>query len=166
MSYENEHLMHLGDFVLVPRELSGSALHTLAMFDAEDIGNNPNEAACECWGEILNLVAMEPHVLQFTRHVFKPGRNTTVRRGRKWLHRPHALIDLGDEKPSMLAMLTTNLMPFHLLTDHWLRDEHDPSCRTVSGLLNEMRRVYPGFKSHEDVTLVNFYLPEYQMAST
>lgn len=151
----------LSDFVMVPRELSGAALHTLELFDADKVGNNPSDAANECWGKIIDLVAKMPPVLKFTNHVFKPDRNTTVRRGRKWLHRSHALIDLGDENPSMLATISTNLMPFHLLTDNWLRDEHDPSCRTVDGLLEEMKRIYPGFKPYEDVTLVDFHLPEY-----
>ncbi|NID14388.1 hypothetical protein [Luteibacter yeojuensis] len=149
------------EFVLVPRDLSSVAISLLADFPMDDIGDNRMIAAGECWEELLAIASKDPPVLQFKRHIFKPGRNTTVRRGSKWDGVGHALIDLGDVKPSMLATLSTTTYRFNQVSDHMLRDEHDPSCRTVNGLLTEMQRVYPGFSDSEDVTLVNFYLPSY-----
>jgi hypothetical protein len=141
------------------------ALNTLADFDMEDVGNNRYEAAEECWSEVVAQAAKAPPVLQFTRHIFKPGRNITVRRGLKWDRVPNALIDFGDGRHFMLATLSTLTYQFHQLDDHMLRDEHDPTCRTVTGLFDELSRVYPGFSRHEDVTLVSFYLPSYGTAS-
>lgn len=98
--------------------------------------------------------------LQFTNPVFRAGRNVTCRRGVKW----------ASETDAMLAWvgmirLSPVVIRFADIYDGMIKDEHDPSCRTVKGLLAEMRRIYPDFNPYEIVTLVAFDVPEAYAAS-
>lgn len=106
-------------------------------------------------------------VLKFKNPVFKTGRNVTCRRGVRWdiLPREVYIIDTnnptkedGTTKVLHVVDIETVVMRFLDLTDIHLRDEHDPVCRNVYGLLETMKRVYPGFDEHEVVTLVSFNL--------
>lgn len=147
------------DFVLMPRSLSPASLERMAHFDFDDVGNSYADAADELWGELIDNEAKDIQSLEFSNPVFHAGNNTTVRRGLKWYGTEYARLALGSE--TVIVRLSSMTQRFCYLTDHYLRDEHDPSCRTVAGLLAEMKRVYPGFSEYEDVTLVNFTLPEY-----
>ena len=95
-------------------------------------------------------------VLGFARAVFRAGRNTTVRRGTRWLGVTRARLQLGDGRLSDPVALETEARPFRELDAHALRDEHDPACRTPSGLFAELARHYPGFGVDETVTLCHF----------
>ncbi len=97
-------------------------------------------------------------ILEFQRPCFLAGRNTSVRRGRRWLGVAVARIRLGDGSLSAPCALRTECRPFARLTDADLRDEHDPDCRCVAGLLVVLQSLYPGFSADEDVTLVHFSL--------
>lgn len=145
------------DWILVPRTLSNEASRLLAYFDMDSIGNSPHDAADECWHHLLDMVGAEPPTLEFQNPVFNAGRNTTVRRGSRWHGRSWAKIRLGDG--DVIVKLYPMTHDFYLLSDHWLRHEHDPACRTVDGLFAEMQRIYPGFKRHEEVTVIDFWLP-------
>lgn len=142
---------------LVPDVLPREALSFLINFDMESIGNGHSDGADECWAGLLDRIAKAIPRLEFSNPVFHPGTNTTVRRGDKWCREELAVIHVGNV--DCIVKLRPITHPFNLLTDHWLRDEHDPSCRTVDGLLTEMQRVYPGFKPTEKVTVINFELP-------
>lgn len=153
----------IGDWVLVPRDLSDDGASVLGHFDMDSIGEDPACAAMECWHQLIKLVAREPKRLEFSNPVFKPGRNITVRRGRKWSVESIAAVQVGMSL--VVVELSSLTYMFSQLSDHILRDEHDPSCRTVDGLFKEMCRVYPGFDRNEEVTVVTFYLPDVQEAS-
>lgn len=89
--------------------------------------------------------------LLFSNPVFHPGRNITCRRGIKWALETDAVIDgVGSVK------LTPRVMRFADVTDSDVEFEHDPACRTADGLRRELERVYPGFRTTEIVTLVEF----------
>ena len=95
-------------------------------------------------------------MLSFSTPVFNRGRNTTVRRGRKWHAVAEARLQLGDGSLSPPVKLQTEVKEFLALADADLRFEHDPACRTVGGLLLALRRLYPGFGAEEEVTLCHF----------
>ena len=97
-------------------------------------------------------------LLEFSNPVFKDGINLTTRRGRKWHGVDMAYIQLGGEYRFGPAILATRVLPFNEVTDADLKNEHDPSCRTVEGLAVEMKRVYPEFDLTDEVTLVEFIL--------
>lgn len=99
----------------------------------------------------------DPPVLTFVLPVFNRGRNTTVRRGRKWHAVTEARLQLGEGNLSLPVGLQTELKQFSALTQADLRFEHDPSCRTVDGLLLVLQQIYPGFDAEEEVTLCHFY---------
>lgn len=100
----------------------------------------------------------EIKLLEFSNPVFKNGVNLTVRRGTKWHMVDMAYVQLGGEHRHGPVILTTEIKKFNELIDVELRDEHDPSCRTVEGLAVEMKRVYPEFEVTDEVTLVKFIL--------
>jgi hypothetical protein len=98
-------------------------------------------------------------ILEFDHPEFQPGRNTTVRRGRRWHGVGHARIRWADGSLSAPLRLVTELRPFRSLQSHDLAREHDPACRTPEGLLVVLQRLYPGFSPEEEVTLCHFDLP-------
>lgn len=99
-------------------------------------------------------------VLYFNAPLFNRGRNTTVRRGRKWHGVAQARLQLGDGSLSPPVRLQTELKRFSAITDADLRFEHDPDCRRAGGLLLVLQRVYPGFSAEEEVTLCHFRFGE------
>ena len=97
-----------------------------------------------------------PPVLSFSTPVFNRGRNTTVRRGRKWQPVSEARLRLADGSVSAPVALRTELKIFSTLSDADLRYEHDPDCRTVAGMLAVLQHLYPGFRADEEVTVCHF----------
>ena len=95
-------------------------------------------------------------VLEFRTPVFRHGSNLTVRRGPHWHGVAEAQLRLADGGLSPPVALTTELRIFAGLTAADLDCEHDAGCRTPTGLLAELQRIYPGFGAHEPVTLVRF----------
>lgn len=102
------------------------------------------------------IESQDPPILFFSLPLFNRGRNTTVRRGRKWHAVAAARLRLGDGSLSPPVRLQTELKQFPVLTETDLRFEHDPACRTVDGLLRVLQRIYPGFDAEEEVTLCHF----------
>lgn len=106
--------------------------------------------------------------LFFGNPVFKQGMNITCRRGAKWdtLPKDHVyVVDVhdplkedGSTKVLHVVEIETRVFKFSDLTDEDLVNEHDPSCRTYSGLLEEMEKVYDGFDPREMVTLCSFWI--------
>lgn len=99
----------------------------------------------------------DPPALSFSVPVFNQGPNTTVRRGRKWQAVTEARLQLDDGRLSAPVALQTQVKLFSALTDADLRFEHDPACRTVAGLFDVLRHLYPGFTCGEEVTLCHFH---------
>lgn len=153
----SEQTIHLDSRVLVPREPSDKAISLLANFDMDDIGSNRSYAAHECYKALLDVLSEPPMELKFCNPVFHAGVNLTVRRGRKWASQDIAVIDINGFQA--VVKISSVTWSFSFLSDENLRDEHDPACRTVAGLLEEMKRVYPGFRPSEEITLVRFQLP-------
>lgn len=102
----------------------------------------------------------DPPVLSFSAPLFNRGRNTTVRRGRKWHGVAQARLQLGDGSLSPPVELQTELKRFSALTDADLRFEHDPDCTSIGGLLLALQRLYPGFSAEEEITLCHFRFGE------
>lgn len=109
------------------------------------------------------------HTLLFQNPVFEPGINITVRNGRKWqiirvgetLH----LTETGEIGPITTAFVA-GVIPInwdltedrHIL-EAWCYLEHDPKCRTIMGLTDELTRIYGGDRGLEwgpDLTVIAF----------
>ena len=100
--------------------------------------------------------------LLFKRPEFPDDVFVTVRRGCKWAALPTApedtsLVQIKETNgPEIaLAYITARFVgPLHLIPAEWLALEHDVSCRTHVGLLEEMQRVYadPSITGDERVT--------------
>lgn len=82
-------------------------------------------------------------ILEFARATFLAGRNTTVRRGTRWHGVPAARLRLADGGLSPPVALETVLRVFRELDEADLRFEHDPACRTPTGL-SAARMVHVG----------------------
>lgn len=95
-------------------------------------------------------------VLGMANPHYHRGSNLSVRRGTRWLGTSHARLPLTDGGLSAPLRLTTRACRFDTLTDADLHDEHDPQCRTVTGLLAILRQHYAGFETTETVTLCRF----------
>ena len=98
----------------------------------------------------------DPPVLSFSTPVFNRGRNTTIRRGRKWHTVAEARLQLGEGSLSRPVKLRTEPKKFSALVEADIRYEHDPACRTIPGLLLALQRLYPGFSADEEVTVCHF----------
>ena len=92
-------------------------------------------------------------VLEFANATFLEGRNTTVRRGTRWHGVPAARLRLEDGSLSPPVALETELRVFRDIDEDALRFEHDPDCRTLQGLLAQLRIHYPGIGEDEPVPL-------------
>ena len=105
------------------------------------------------------MASVEVPVLGLAHPVLHRGRNLSVRRGSRWLGVPLVRVPLAGGGLSGPLPLATRLMAFDRLTDADLADEHDPACRTPTGLLAVLQQHYPGFAEHETVTLCTFHWP-------
>ena len=91
------------------------------------------------------------HKLLFRNPVFREGKNVTVRRGIKWSLETEAYIkNIGIVELSSVVIRAADIM------NEMIEFEHDPSCRNRYGLINELRRIYPGFNENEIVTILSF----------
>ena len=97
-------------------------------------------------------------VLGFANPHFLPGRNTSIRRGTRWLGVTQVRIALGNGQVSAPLLLHTRACRFDSLGDDELAFEHDPACRSVAGLLVVMQSLYPGFTASEIITICDFRL--------
>lgn len=103
------------------------------------------------------------HELLFMNPVFHPGMNVTVRNGDKWMKANvgDRLIIKETDKKDVLKhgrVVGKAHIPFKMVPEKWLDYEHDPSCHTYDGLLNEMKRVYSGFSEENYVVVLLFEL--------
>ncbi|MEK7191970.1 MAG: hypothetical protein AAB646_00440 [Patescibacteria group bacterium] len=103
------------------------------------------------------------HELLFQNPVFHQGLNVTVRNGDKWM-RPNVGDKLSIKETGKDAVISEGvvigkaLLPIRLVPETLLQYEHDPSCRNLTGLLTEMKRVYPDFSEDSLVTVLLFNL--------
>lgn len=105
------------------------------------------------------------HTLLFQNPVFEPGINITVRNGRKWqivrvgetLH----LTETGEVGPITTARVAGvipidwNIGEDRYILEAWCHLEHDPKCRTLMGITDELTRIY-GEKWGPDLTVIAF----------
>ena len=111
--------------------------------------------------------------LLFKKAVFRNGINTTIRRGVKWdicdkedvciidmldsVCLDKEMLNYGQDKIIAVVDIKTKVKPFtSLLNSPDLLLEHDPACRTYSGLFDVMQEIYPDFEESEIVTVVYF----------
>jgi len=99
--------------------------------------------------------------LKFDRATFTgQSFNITVRRGIKWNLCNGEDVRLWNRGGVSFGTVSieTKCMRFCDLTDDDIKYEHDPLCRSVAGLLEEMRRLYVGFDEREIVTIITFWM--------
>ena len=96
----------------------------------------------------------------FQNPSFNQGLNVSVRRGVKWnteAQKGVMLVDTANpDKEIGTVDIETRVFRFCDLIDADIAAEHDANCRTVAGLLEVMKKIYPSFDSRELVTLVYF----------
>jgi hypothetical protein len=105
--------------------------------------------------------------LMFKYPVFKEGLNVTVRQGDKWWN--FWVKDNPERKPKTVELATPDGKVFDIgvieqvknaefvmVPSYVLALEHDPKCRTLDGLYNVMKEVYPDFYAGADVSVVFF----------
>ena len=99
--------------------------------------------------------------LLFSNPVFHDGINVTVRKGYKWADAMGEIVDVmntdGTGEPIMAQVLGVLMTKLNTIPESILQHEHDPSCRTLSGITKEMRNVYgDDVKDDEPVTVLFF----------
>jgi hypothetical protein len=103
------------------------------------------------------------HRLEFLNNVHAlRATNLTVRNGLKWSKQvePCDIVNIaktGDSptfQARILAVTTCQFCYINAIAN--LAFEHDPSCRTILGLLACMKQTYPGFKFTDVVTLLYY----------
>jgi len=117
---------------------------------------------------------MSVETLLFQNPVWHPGLNVTVRLGDKWAR----IMDSGckeveikktgsDEVLAKAKLKTYAKIPFSLIPTQWLEAEHDPKCRDMHGLRQEMINAYGGkFDDDADVTVLWFEVQDGQSLRT
>jgi len=107
---------------------------------------------------------MEPKRLLFSNPIFHTGINVTVRSGYKWADSLNEIVEVGDtdgladlRSAHILGVLTTKL---NKIPESILAQEHDPSCRTLDGIITEMKRVYGDIADDAPVTVLFFEFGE------
>lgn len=98
--------------------------------------------------------------LDFMAFIQNRWTNVTVRRGYKWadlrIGEEVALTSNGHETGLIGKVKEIRILAFRDIRKDDLKFEHDPTCRTRTGLLREMRRAYPDFSEGEPVVLVTY----------
>lgn len=104
------------------------------------------------------------HEIFFQNPVFQNGINVTVRYGTKWMEKS----EIGDTltiketgKKDIIAkglIINKDAFVANQIKDGLLEFEHDPACRNIDGLLEELKRVYPDFINIDIVTVLFFVI--------
>lgn len=107
--------------------------------------------------------------MKFNRPTLREGHNVTVRLGRDWLDRigmtSEVKLDLvWSWKGSTIGIgyvVQTIYCQLSQIPIEWMLLNHDPKCRTVSGLISTLQRYYPSETINEltEVTAVLFVSP-------
>lgn len=114
------------------------------------------------------------HRIKFAYPTFHPGLNVTVRRGSKWHHRLRSEMERIESPTLTLTTLDDYAMVSScevlFLRTYELREipqavldlEHDKSCHTLDGLMDELCSVYDGeaISSADLVTVIGFIVPD------
>jgi len=99
--------------------------------------------------------------LYFNNAVFEPGLNATVRRGNRWTNakgKAFVVKETGNKEAIGAARVVSVLkIPFKDVTNFDVENEHDPKCRTIEGLFDELNSVYKDFSVEDNVCIVYFY---------
>lgn len=100
--------------------------------------------------------------LLFKNPVFQPGVNATVRLGAKWagLVGPESIVEVHETDGGHLFdafIVDVQLTKICDIEEDILAHEHDPKCRNIRGLINELERVYKRkVNPREQVTIILF----------
>lgn len=100
--------------------------------------------------------------LLFLNPEMKKGLNVTVRNGSKWMGvsigEKLSIKETGNDKELyQCEIIGKSYIPFYLIPDKWLRNEHDKKCRTMKGLLEYgMKPAYKDFTQNNYVTVLFF----------
>lgn len=98
--------------------------------------------------------------VDFLNPVHHLGRNSTVRKGPRWIE-PGTQLDLcktgAKEVAAVGTVVAVHVMFFEYITDSMLENEHDPSCRDIAGLQVALARAYGyEFGPNEVATIVEY----------
>ena len=99
--------------------------------------------------------------LKFKNFVFHDGLNITVRNGLKWNMKNPSKFGIAESTDKVeikmpIVFIGSFSVKFKDIPKDILKYEHDPDCQTYDGLLNVMKKVYPGFKDNNIVTIALF----------
>lgn len=101
-------------------------------------------------------------------HEFREGRNTTIRKGRKWHIKPMGVIPKGQsslvrlidadtgEKLGIGYIIDTSIKQFEELKRVDVIHEHDYNLTNLDELYKRMVTLYRNFNNKTWVTIVNF----------
>lgn len=107
----------------------------------------------------------ELHRLEFDNPTFRDGVNVTVRNGEKWKDRVQigdiVELDTGAAASRCAKIVGILYDNFHNIPAPVHALNHDPACRTVTGIAKELARIYGPFPNDiiGDVTVV-FFRPD------
>jgi hypothetical protein len=105
--------------------------------------------------------------LDFQNPIFKKGLNVTVRKGDKWdVLTPKedtvSLYQTGENAAIIpeCPVLGKLVVPMYFIPYEILTHEHDPMCRTQSGLLETMQSIYgDDLRAFQLCTVILFEVP-------
>jgi hypothetical protein len=96
-------------------------------------------------------------ILQFVSDCHHPHTNTTVRLGRKWYDRLTPGTTIGLNSADICArVLRIELTTLGKISPRVLKYEHDPDCRTISGLRRVLAKYYDNITDTSPVTVVTY----------
>ena len=125
---------------------------------SNDVKAKASKDVNEEWKEVFEGMF---RTLKFGNPVFHKGINVTCRNGYKWADAIGELVNIEDNsgetyygKAHILGVLTCKL---NKIPETILLMEHDPSCRTSKGIIEEMKRVYGDDLREDAGTTVLFF---------
>jgi hypothetical protein len=99
--------------------------------------------------------------LLFNNPVFHKGVNVTCRKGYKWAQQMGAIVNVRDTDGTTDYgyghILGAMVVKLNKIPECVLTLEHDPSCRTVDGIITEMKNVYGDDLKDDAPTTVLFF---------
>jgi hypothetical protein len=107
--------------------------------------------------------------LLFKNPVFDPGVNVTVRLGTKWFNRigPEQIVEVRRYNSDGIAdylfdgfIVDVIKSKICDIDEDILAQEHDPGCRTIRGLVEELKRVYPKEQINGRTTVTIIFFEE------
>ena len=98
-------------------------------------------------------------VMKFQNPIFREGLMQTTRKGTEWNKGTNGYVRICNGENKFIGgiwIVYSHTFKFKDIPEPEIAMNHDPGCRSRSGLLKAMKRFYPGFNEDDVVTLVYF----------